>query len=153
MFALPISQGFLNWRKAGREQILYSLSWPYEGICFDIEHNSFWLEEWGQQPTSLNKAFEIAKQAVENAPILIPINEHRYIPDTPAENGNPIFSVYQTDIIYYGCNLADYLENEFSHYFGQSGDRLTGEIKTHRILVTVGRIDEKPKTASKRIIE
>ena len=27
--------------------------------------------------------------------------------------GNPVFSVHQTDIIYYGCDLWDYFLNEF----------------------------------------
>jgi hypothetical protein len=48
-----------------------------------------------------------------NAPKLIPIYSHRYIPEKPNESGNPILSVYQTDIIYYGANLLEYFENEF----------------------------------------
>jgi len=129
MFALPTSQGFLNWRRASNDEIVYSLTWPYEGMCFDIEQNSFWLEKWGQQPASLDEAFSIARKAIEQAPTLIPINGHRYIPDRPNEAGNPIFSVYQTDIVYYGCDLADYLQNEFSYYFGRSEHFLKGEIK------------------------
>jgi hypothetical protein len=129
MFALPASKGFLNWREAEEEEIVNSLLWPYIGICFDIEHNSFWLDEWGQRPASLEEAFTIAKKAVENAPKLIPINGHRYIPDRPNEAGNPVFSVYQTDIIYYGSDLAEYLENEFRYYFGRSGYSLKSEIK------------------------
>lgn len=129
MFALPISRGFLNWREASEEEIVSRLNWPYEGMCFDIEQNSFWLEEWGRQPRSLDESFAIAREAVKQAPGLIPINGHRYIPDRPNEEGNPIFSVYQTDIIYYGGDLADYLENEFSYYFGQREHRLKSEIK------------------------
>jgi hypothetical protein len=129
MFALPVSQGFLNWRHATNEEIGHILIWPYEGMCFDIEQNSFWLEEWGQQPASLDQAFSIARKAIEQAPTLIPIYGHRFIPDRPNEAGNPIFSVYQTDIIYYGCDLADYLENEFRYYFGRSEYGLKGRIK------------------------
>ncbi|MET0645741.1 MAG: SMI1/KNR4 family protein [Pyrinomonadaceae bacterium] len=128
-FALPVSSGFINWRGAKDDEVLKSLSWPYEGICFDIERNSFWLEEWGQRPATLEEAFAIAREAVERAPTLIPVNGHRYIPDRPHDPGNPILSVYQTDVIYYGCNLADYLENEFSHYFGRGEYGLNGEIR------------------------
>ncbi|MCI0491164.1 MAG: SMI1/KNR4 family protein [Blastocatellia bacterium] len=129
MFALPISDGFVDWRDATEDEIANRLLWPYEGICFDIENSSFWLEEWGQQPESLDEAFATAKKAVESAPALIPIYIHRYIPDRPNEVGNPVFSVYQTDIIYYGSDLADYLENEFRYYFDRSEYSLTGEIK------------------------
>ena len=33
--------------------------------------------------------------------------------DNPTSAGNPVFSVYQMDIIYYGYDLASYLEHEF----------------------------------------
>jgi hypothetical protein len=31
----------------------------------------------------------------------------------PCRPGNPVFSIVQTDIIYYGADLAHYLVNEF----------------------------------------
>lgn len=45
---------------------------------------------------------------------MIPIYAHRYIPTTPLESGNPVFSIMQTDIIYYGTNLINYFCNEFN---------------------------------------
>src|SRR5262245_32667191 len=65
LFALPTSNGFLNWREADEEKIVKSLLWPYIGICFDIQENSFWLAEWGERPAALDEAFAIAKKAVE----------------------------------------------------------------------------------------
>ncbi len=44
---------------------------------------------------------------------VVPIFGHRYIPSFPLEEGNPVFSVYQMDIIYYGYDLANYLSVEF----------------------------------------
>ncbi len=112
MEGLPISNGFINWREASLEDIQRKLQWPYEGICFDVEFNNFWFDEWGEKPESLNDAFAVVAKAVHEAPTLIPIYGHRYIPGYPLETGNPIFSVYQTDIIYYGRDLFEYLENE-----------------------------------------
>jgi len=40
------------------------------------------------------------------------------LPDRPPAPGNPVFSVYQTDIIYYGGDLENYLCNEYHYYFG-----------------------------------
>jgi hypothetical protein len=128
-FALPVSNGFLNWRNATQEEIVNRMAWPYDGICFDIEHRVFWPEAWGERPSSIDEAFVVAKKAVDAAPTLIPIFSHRYIPDRPREPGNPVFSVYQTDIIYYGCDLADYLQNEFRYYFGRREHQLDGDIK------------------------
>ena len=48
---------------------------------------------------------------------MIPIFVHRAIPNDPVVAGNPVFSVYQTDIILYGANLTEYLGNEFEHRY------------------------------------
>ena len=112
--ALPISKGFPNWRDGAEREIMSKLEWPYDGMCFDIKNNAFWLDRWGEQPASTDAACAIARQAVGTAPVLIPIYSHRYIPDRPCERGNPVLSVYQTDIIFYGRDLSDYFENEFS---------------------------------------
>jgi hypothetical protein len=44
---------------------------------------------------------------------LIPVYGHRYLPENPQEEGNPVFSVVGYDIVYYGSNLANYFDNEF----------------------------------------
>lgn len=116
-FSLPISKGWVHWRNDSETEINSKLNWAYDGICFDIEYNSFWKDDWGEKPNILADAFEVAKQKVQNAPILIPIYSHRFIPERPNLEGNPIFSVYQTDIIIYGNDLQTYFQNEFSYYF------------------------------------
>jgi hypothetical protein len=62
----------------------------------------------------LSSAIEVARRGIAKAPTLIPIFSHRYIPAEPHAVGNPVFSVYQTDIIYYGVDLTNYFTNEFS---------------------------------------
>jgi hypothetical protein len=111
--ALPISKGFPNWRLGEPESLRKMLRWPVEGICFDIEHNAFWHEVWGPKPSEIPRALDVASRAVAAAPALVPVYLHRYIPAEPEEVGNPVFSVYQTDIVYYGHDLPSYLENEF----------------------------------------
>jgi hypothetical protein len=129
-FSLPVSKGFLNWRDAAEKEITERLQWPYDGMCFDIKNNSFWLREWGERPFSDEDACKIARKFIDSAPVLIPIFGHRYIPDRPNERGNPIVSVYQADIIYYGCNLFDYLENEFFRTFEESEYAIGTSYKT-----------------------
>ena len=111
--SLPLGECFPDWRSPGSGFIQDRLAWPADSMCFDIEHNSFWLPEWGPKPDSLDEAQAKARQAVQAAPILIPIFGHRYLPASPCEPGNPVFSVYQTDIIYYGLDLSSYLFAEF----------------------------------------
>lgn len=116
MFALPISDGFVNWidtSKENVESITNRLNWPLEGIIFDIEHDEFWMNDWGEKPSTLIGAVNVATMHYNKAPKLIPIYFHRYIPSNPLEKGNPIMSVYQTDIIYYGEHLLSYFLVEF----------------------------------------
>lgn len=76
----------------------------------------------GRQTKNIRKQERIAKEKYLEFPKLIPIYSHRYIPSHPNEIGNPIFSVYQMDIIYYGFDLTTYFANEFSL-------KRTGELK------------------------
>lgn len=128
-YALPVSKGWPDWRGAEDSYVLQMMRWPLEGIRFDIENNTFWHADWGAKPDSLEEAFAVAERKVGEAPRLIPISGHRYIPERPSEAGNPVFSVYQTDIIYYGSHLANYFENEFAYYFGTPGYVLPEPIK------------------------
>jgi hypothetical protein len=110
--AVPIQEGFPNWRGT-RAALQERLSWPTKGICFDIERNAFWLQSWGEKPAKLDDAIAFAIEALSGTPSLIPIYKHRYIPDEPAEAGNPVLSVYQTDIVPYGNDLPGYFNTEF----------------------------------------
>lgn len=113
-YALPVSPRFPDWRNESGTSLKDRLDWPADGICFDIENNDFWWEEWGPKPLDTPSALNVARQAIAKAPVLIPIYSHRYIPSEPSLSGNPIFSVYQTDIIYYGKDIPNYFANEFS---------------------------------------
>lgn len=87
------------------------------------------MDSWGAKPAALADACAIARAAIAAAPRLVPVCGHRFIPDRPSEAGNPVFSVYQTDIIYYGSNLFDYFCNEFGYFFGRSGCILDGRVR------------------------
>ncbi len=123
--ALPISTKFVNWREAlvSSEYAKEVSSWmegPFEGILFDVEHNNFWFDDWGAKPEGFERQAEIVKEKYKTYPVLIPIFSHRYISSEPTDSDNPVFSVHQTDIIYYGYNLANYLHNEFSFALPES---------------------------------
>ena len=116
--ALPVSEGFCNWRQAliseaVAGEIRVRLRWPLEGMLFDIKENKFWAESWGQKPELIAEQCSVAEMNFSRYPTLIPVYSHRYIPDEPTIHDNPVFSVYQMDIIYYGYNLATYLASEF----------------------------------------
>ena len=111
--ALPLgSPPFPNWRLADDPYIREALSLPLHGILFDVEHG-IWLPEWGQRPKLMEEAKALVEEHVKKAPRLIPIYRHRMMPDRPHLTGNPVLSIHQTDIIYYGFDLDDYFRHEF----------------------------------------
>jgi hypothetical protein len=89
------------------------IRWVLHGIEFDIEKSGLWLERWGKRPAALSAALDIARRDFETWPKLLPIYGHRFLAAEPCRSGNPVFSIMQTDIIYYGADLPHYLLNEF----------------------------------------
>lgn len=117
--ALPVSGGFPDWRhglnsEQAEKSIRNQMNRPVEGILFDIRHNNFWMKDWGEKPENSDAQLALAREKLQNVPKLIPVFLHRYLPSEPLRAGNPVLSVYQTDIIYYGNDIPDYLSNEFS---------------------------------------
>lgn len=102
-----------DWRSDDRE-IREMLEHPFEGLLFDVENCGLWWPEWGNRPGEAAERKKVLREVVDEAPKLIPLVSHRYIPSEPNEIGNPIFSIMQSDVIYYGADLADYFEREFA---------------------------------------
>lgn len=111
--ALPVAEHFVNWRHDSEEELRWQLDGPADGIAFDVEANGFWMAEWGSRPDDVEEAVVVARTEVAKAPRLVPVFGHRYLPCDPPDEGNPVFSVMQTDIVYAGNDLADYFANEF----------------------------------------
>jgi hypothetical protein len=105
-----------------------ALADPLEGLLYDVEWNVLWWPEWGDRPERAEERAEVVTAIVGAAPRLIPIIGHRYLPEQPHEAGNPVFSVMQSDVIYYGANLEDYFERLF-HPAPFPGNPPRGEIR------------------------
>lgn len=112
-YAVPAGDKFPDWR-GPIDQIEKLLSWPLDGLLFDVERNNFWAPSWGPRPPELNEALAVARKAVASAPKLVPVYMHRYMPVEPLGVGNPVLSVHQTDIIRYANDLPSYLCKEFA---------------------------------------
>ncbi|GAA1658018.1 hypothetical protein ACFQY4_17410 [Catellatospora bangladeshensis] len=102
-----------DWRRADRDQVRAALNWPIEGVLYDVEHNSFWYESWDARPQDMAEALATAARMLAQVPPMVPVYGHRYLPAGRGESGHPVLSMWQTDIIYYGFNLADYIDREF----------------------------------------
>jgi len=111
---MPTGKHFPDWRACDEPHLNDWLNRPREGVLFDVAHNDFWLTEWGDRPSDLAEANVIVNRLIDDAPKLIPIYMHRMMPSEPSTEGNPVFSVHQTDIIAYGVDLTDYFAQEFT---------------------------------------
>jgi hypothetical protein len=110
---LLADQNDFDWLLTDPKTIEAMLDWPYQGFLFDVENTNTWWPEWGDRPDSAEaRAARLRQVFKEQAPKLIPLMGHRYLPEEPHEAGNPIFSVYQTDVICYGADLADWMERD-----------------------------------------
>ena len=109
----PTGDRWVDWRHADDQELQVRLGWPTEGVIFDVHNSGFWARSWGDRPADREAAEEIAREQLRRAPRLVPLYGHRFLPAAPADTGSPVFSVYQTDVIYYGDNLLDYVAHEF----------------------------------------
>ncbi|MFI5639478.1 hypothetical protein ACIA8H_18960 [Streptomyces goshikiensis] len=112
---LPLgSRSWPNWRHGDPEDLASWLSQPVEGVLFDVQHAGFWHPAWSPRPAATSDALQIARSELAAVPQLVPVYSHRYLPGTAGEWGHPVLSVHQTDIIFYGNDLADYIRREFT---------------------------------------
>lgn len=116
-----------DWTKDD-EAIRAAIAQPLEGLLFDVENDGLWWPEWGNRPNDPNERAKIVQQVVRESPKLIPLLGHRYIPETPTEAGNPVLSIVQSDAIFYGVDLADYIRREFVD--GYDKPILLSDVKT-----------------------
>ena len=106
--ALPISMGnaeFPRWNDFSQENIAVirqRISAPYQWLKQDIERG-FWLSAWDGK--TIDELFE-------NAPKLIPIYSHRYVPMLNYANP-PVISTVGRDTVCYGATLEDFFLREF----------------------------------------
>jgi hypothetical protein len=102
------------WSKFTKKEYDDLIDWVFHGVAFDIEHNACWLQNrWGPRPKTLAECIDIARKDFVTWPKLLPVYGHRFLAAEPCLPDNPVFSIMQTDIIYYGANLAHYLLQEF----------------------------------------
>lgn len=111
---LPVGPSWPDWRKDSEDKLRERLDWPIEGVIFDVHNNGFWPSSWGNKPQRRDAWDPEARAHLAQVPKLVPVFSHRYLASDPGLKPSPVFSVYQTDVIFYGDNLLDYVAHEFS---------------------------------------
>lgn len=101
-----------DWVASDPKVIKFWLDWPFEGYWRTVQRSGAWWPEWGERPQRLGEQREKLRGIFADAPTLIPLSGHRFLPDEPYEPGNPVFSVFHSDIVHYGPNLTCWLALE-----------------------------------------
>lgn len=112
--ALPVgSPSWPDWRSDSADTLAARLDWPIDGVVFDVIHNAFWPSSWGDRPSDAKERERRSRLQLAGVPRLVPLFGHRCLAVDPAYRPSPVFSVYQTDVVFYGDNLLDWVADEF----------------------------------------
>jgi hypothetical protein len=135
---IPITApSFYNWQ-TDTETIQRAYEWLVEGLFFDVQQNDLWPQSWGARPTTPEAQEARVRELVNAAPKLIPVFIHRYLLAEPCEAGNPVLSIYQSDMIIYGDDLHSYFLAEFGDLAGVgrfgSSQRMPGRWETYQAI-------------------
>ena len=68
---------------------------------------------YGEPPLNLDSRKDHFDIISNQCPVLIPLYKHRYM-STSYTGGNPVYSVYNSDIICAGNDLASWMKTEFN---------------------------------------
>ncbi|XP_014520489.1 uncharacterized protein LOC106777419 [Vigna radiata var. radiata] len=113
---LPISQGFPNWRSSSTQQLQILLNLPASLILRRVSNTRFWHPSWGPKPPDPT---QVLRRLLNDAPRLVPIYRHCYIPSSPEAAGNPVFYVDDSGDV---CLLSFDLSGFFRELLAQETD-------------------------------
>ncbi|QFZ20339.1 hypothetical protein [Saccharothrix syringae] len=103
-----------EWRNGNPDELREQLDWPTGGVLWAVERHGHWPPAWGARPDTPEAAVEAARRLLADVPRMIPVYAHRFLPAGRGTSGHPVLSIYGTDMIYYGTDLADYVDREFT---------------------------------------
>jgi len=91
-----------------------ALAWPVEGLLWSIEANQDWYVGWGPRPRTAEEREAVVRRIAATGPALVPVYGHRYLVGDPQVAGNPVLSIYGTDVIVFAEDLRSYLIAELA---------------------------------------
>ncbi|POP45163.1 SMI1/KNR4 family protein [Superficieibacter electus] len=104
---------FTDWRNLSAEYVEYIKFKMYDctidGVLYAVRKLDGWPESWGKRPDEMEGRLALARKKIKENPLFIPIKSNRYLSLSPAESGNPVYSIHEgDDVVCYGENLWDY---------------------------------------------
>lgn len=85
-----------------------------DGALAAVE-NGYWHPWWrDKRPAVVTDALRLARERLAADGPLVPLYVHRFLPAGRSGWGHPVLSAWGVDVIYYGADLLDYIDREFS---------------------------------------
>ncbi|MET9224815.1 hypothetical protein [Lentzea sp. NPDC003310] len=109
------TQPWPEWRDGDPDQLRRRVDYPVVRILDEVRSGDHWNAIWGERPTSSDDAVALARRAMRDVPRLVPVYGHRFLPAGRGTSGFPVLSAWGTDIVIYGLDLADYVDQEFGN--------------------------------------
>jgi hypothetical protein len=107
------SWGWPNWRDLDSEELRRQVDWPVTSALAEIR-DGHWPDRWGKRPAETEAVESKAQRLLALVPRMVPVYAHRYLPAGAGTSGHPVLSIHRrTDIIVYGLDLPDYIDQEF----------------------------------------
>ncbi|MFB6835765.1 hypothetical protein [Streptomyces sp. NPDC056361] len=105
-------QPWPDWRHADPDELRDRLEWPVREVLHEVEGGR-WHPALGERPATDEEAVDAARAVLARAPRLVPVYAHRFLPAGSGHRRHPVLSMWGTDIICYGRDLAHYIDHEF----------------------------------------
>ncbi|WP_019634435.1 hypothetical protein [Actinomadura atramentaria] len=101
-----------DWRNGDPDELRNHLDWPIDFLLSDIRRGH-WPPGWDARPDSGEAAVDLARSRLAEVPRMVPVYAHRFLPAGRGAFGHPVLSMRGHDIISYGADLLDYIDQEF----------------------------------------
>lgn len=124
---LPVGASWPDWRSGARRPLRSVLQLPVDGVLFAVEWNDFWDDRWGRRPARMKDALRTARYRLERVPRMVPVFGNRFLPAGRGSFGQPVLSMYRTEILCYADDLVHYIDNEFGPHRHRPSARPTVE--------------------------
>jgi hypothetical protein len=122
---------FHDWQ-GDRAPIDEALAWPLDGLLWSIEADDSWSSTCGDRPTTPEGRAARVRELAAGGPPLIPLMGHRYLVGEPLEAGNPVLSIYGSDVIVYAPTFGTWLVAELGQMVASSlrelAPRVAGDV-------------------------